>query len=130
MTDAGALMGGDIAVPLTGHLAGLVPGDYRFAFRSNHLWIARRAADDLAITGTVELAEINGSETFVYVNHGGRSFVVQQDGVHGIAMGQSITVFINPCSLFVYATDGRLVAAPSDSGTCSQPSSGDVHGAH
>jgi glycerol transport system ATP-binding protein len=130
VNDDGALMGDDIAVPLTGHLSGLAPGRYRFAFRSNHLWIARRAADDLAIAGTVELAEINGSETFIYVKHGVRSFVVQQDGIHTIAMGQPITVFINPCNLFVYDTDGHLVAAPSDSGTCSQPAFGDKHGAH
>lgn len=126
----GAFMGNDLPVPMSDHLAGLAPGEYRFAFRSNHLWLESRAEADLAITGTVELAEINGSETFIYVNHGGHSFVVQQDGVHAIAMGKPITVFINPCNLFVYGTDGCLVAAPSDSGSCSQPSSGDPHGAH
>ena len=130
VTADGATMGDNIRVPMTGHLTDLAPGDYRFAFRANHLWIESRAPDDLAITGTVELAEINGSETFVYVNHGGSSFVVQQDGVHSIAMGQAITVFINPCSLFVYDTDGGLVAAPSDNGACSPNSPGDAHGAH
>jgi glycerol transport system ATP-binding protein len=37
-----ATMGDGIPIPLTGHLAGLAEGKYRFAFRSNHLWLSRR----------------------------------------------------------------------------------------
>jgi glycerol transport system ATP-binding protein len=107
-----AVMGNDIPIPLTGHLSGLAAGAYRFAFRSNHLWISRQGEGDIAITGKVELAEINGSETFIYVHRGESAFVVQQDGVHPFSMGNQITVFINPMHLFVYDTSGRLVAAP------------------
>ena len=116
VTDGGAVMGDNIPVPLTGHLAGLAKGTYRFAFRSNHLWLSSQTDGDLAITGTVELAEINGSETFVYVHHGKSAFVVQQYGVHPFSMGNEITVFINPKHLFVYDTAGRLVAAPPAAG--------------
>ena len=103
----------DIPVTLTGHLSDLATGAYRFAFRSNHLWLSSQEAGDIAITGKVELAEINGSETFIYVHRGESSFVVQQEGVHPFSMGNDITVFINPKHLFVYDTDGRLVAAPA-----------------
>ncbi|WP_218187929.1 hypothetical protein [Desulfosarcina cetonica] len=130
VADGAAQMGENIPIPLTGHLAGLAPGKYHFAFRANHLWLSRQAADDIEINGIVELAEINGSETFIYVNHGGRSFVVQQDGVHAIGMGQPIAIFVNPCHLFAYAPDGHLVTAPSDNASCSQPATGGVHGAH
>ena len=112
VVDAGrAIMGDGIQLPLAGHLADLAAGRYRFAFRSNHLWLKRREGD-VAITGTVELAEINGSETFIHVHHGGSAFVVQEDGVHPFSMGNPITVFIHPQHLFVYDTEGRLVAAP------------------
>ena len=111
VSDGRAVMGDGIPVPLAGHLAGLAPGRYRFAFRSNHLWLASRDGD-VAITGTVELAEINGSETFIHVHHGQSPFVVQEDGVHPFSMGSAITVFIHPQHLFVYDTEGRLVTAP------------------
>jgi glycerol transport system ATP-binding protein len=101
---------------LTGHLADLADGSYRFAFRSNNLWLSSQTDGDLAISGTVELAEINGSETFIYVHHGKSAFVVQQEGVHHFAMGNEIKVFINPEHLFVYGTAGQLVAAPPAAG--------------
>lgn len=112
-----AVMGDDIQVPLIGHLAGLEAGDYRFAFRSNHVWLSRQKEAEIAIAGKVDLAEINGSETFIYVRHGKNAFVVQQDGVHPFSMGTPITVFIDPTHLFVYDTAGRLMAAPTAAGT-------------
>jgi len=107
-----AVMGDDIRIPTSGQLADLDDGSYRFAFRSNHLWLSHQEKEDIAITGKVELSEINGSETFIYVQHGNTTFVVQQEGIHRFAMGNDITVFINPRHLFVYDTTGRLVAAP------------------
>ncbi len=119
-----AVMGKEIPVPMTGHLADLADGSYRFAFRSNHLWLNRRAEGDIAIAGRVELYEINGSETFVYVTHGTRAIVLQQEGIHPVAMGSPITVFINPQHLYVYDTTGRLVAAPTPAGHVDRPSAG------
>jgi glycerol transport system ATP-binding protein len=121
VADGRAVMGDNIPVPLTGHMANLADGSYRFAFRSNHLWLSSQTDGDLAITGTVELAEINGSETFIYIHHGKSAFVVQQEGVHPFAMGNEITVFINPKHLFVYGTAGQLVAAPPAAEPYNQP---------
>jgi glycerol transport system ATP-binding protein len=125
-----AFMGNDIPIPMTGHLKDLADGSYQFAFRSNHLWLDRQEDSDIAIEGKVELAEINGSETFVYVQHSGSSFVVQQQGVHSVAMGRAITVYINPRNLFVYDPGGELVASPTAAGSGSPLRSGDLHGAH
>ena len=124
VTGEEAIMGEDIAIPLTGHMAGLDAGAYRLAFRSNHLWLSRQRPSDISIHGQVELSEINGSETFVYVDHGGTSVVVQQEGVHHFAMGSPITVYIDPDHLFVYDDGGRLVAAPAAS------QQGEPHGPH
>jgi len=116
VTANGAVLGDDIAVPMTGHLSNLSHGSYRFAFRSNHLWLSKNKESDIPIAGIVELSEINGSETFVYVHHGNSSFVLQQEGIHTFTMGNEITVFINPKHLFVYDTDGQLVASPQTVG--------------
>jgi len=120
VADGRAAMGDNIPIPLNGHLACLADGAYRFAFRSNHLWLSSQGEGDVAISGKVELAEINGSETFVYVHHGKSAFVVQQEGVHPFAMGAPISVFLNPKHLFVYDTAGRLVAAPPAAGVAEQ----------
>jgi glycerol transport system ATP-binding protein len=120
VTDGMAAMGDNIQIPLSGHLAGLADGAYRFAFRSNHLWLSSQGEGDVAISGKVELAEINGSETFVYVHHGKSAFVVQQEGVHPFAMGTPISVFLNPKHLFVYDSAGVLVAAPPAAGISEQ----------
>ena len=121
VADGAAVMGDGIPVSLSGHLAGLTAGAYRFAFRSNHLELDRQGSSDIPITGTVELAEINGSETFIHAHHGNSAFVVQQNGVHPFSMGNEITVYINPKHLFAYDTEGRLVAAPSAARPSVQP---------
>lgn len=116
VTDGEAVMGDGIHVPLSGHLAGLSAGAYRFAFRSHHLSLTSRENDDITIGGRVELAEINGSETFIHIHHGKSAFVIQQNGVHTIPLGDEITVFLNPKHLFVYDIENRLVAAPTPAG--------------
>jgi len=112
--EGGLVLGGTIRVPLGGHLSGLAPGRYRFGVRANHLFVARRGAPDLMVGATVELAEINGSETFIHVSHSGVSWVVQEEGVHRFGLGQPIEVFVDPRHLFVFDSAGALVAAPSD----------------
>ena len=125
-----ALMGDRIPVPLSGHLKDLPDGVYRFAFRSHHLWLSRQETDDIAVEGNVELAEINGSETFVHVQHDDSSFVVQQEGVHPFAMGSPITVYLNAKHLFAYDAEGLLIAAPPAAPSPAQRQPGDAHGAH
>ena len=115
-----SLLGVTVGVAAVVAVAGLADGPYRFAFRSNHLWLSSQGEGDVAISGKVELAEINGSETFVYVHHGKSAFVVQQEGVHPFAMGAPISVFLNPKHLFVYDSAGRLVAAPPAAGIAEQ----------
>jgi glycerol transport system ATP-binding protein len=112
--DGMAVLGGTARVPLTHHLRDLPPGGYRFGVRASHLAIGRGGAEDVAIPGEVELAEISGSETFVHVHHHGISWVVQQEGVHTHALGQAVAIQVSPARLYVFAEDGSLCAAPGE----------------
>jgi glycerol transport system ATP-binding protein len=113
VVDGGAArLGDDVRLPLKYQLARLAPGRYRFGARANHLFIARRSADDVEIAGTVELAEISGSETFIYVRHGDALWVVQELGVHTLGIDQEIRVYVDPRYIFAFDDAGRLVAAP------------------
>ncbi len=107
-----AQLGADIAVPLSGALAELRPGAYRFGVRANHLFVTRQGPEDIGFPATVDLAEINGSETFIHVVHGGGPLVVQEEGVHSLGLGETIEVFVDPRHLYVFDSEQRLVAAP------------------
>jgi len=106
--------GQNIQIPLTGHLKGVAPGDYKIGVRSNHLFLSRRDANDVEFMVRVELSEMNGSETITHVNHNETSLVVLDNGINPHKIGSEISVFINPRSLFLYNSAGSLVASPSN----------------
>ncbi len=106
-------LGQDVAFPLTNHLQSLPAGQYIFGVRSNHLSLKRRSAEDTEIRTKVELAEINGSETFIHFNYDGSRLVVQEDGVHPYRMGKDISIYVNPSSFFVFNEAGVLVTSPA-----------------
>ena len=106
-----------IDFPLTGHLAGLSPGTYKFGIRSHHFNLNRKTDDDVEIRTVVELAEINGSETFVHFHYRNRSLVLQEQGVRSFKVGQEVSVFVRPCDVYVFGEDDRLVKSPSSSAT-------------
>jgi len=108
-----AHLGDIIELPLTGHLQSLPEARYIFGVRSNHLSLKRTGAGDTEIRTKVELAEINGSETFIHVNYDNSRLVIQADGVLTHRMGMEIAIYVNPSSFFVFDEGGALVASPS-----------------
>lgn len=102
-----------IDLPLTGHLQGLTPGVYKFGIRSHHFNLVRKTPADVEIRTVVELAEINGSETFVHFRYRNRSLVLQDLGVRAFKVGEEISVFVRPCDVYVFGEDDHLVKAPT-----------------
>ena len=116
-----AIMGGGINIPLHGNMKGLAEGDYTFGIRSNHFFLSRNGDNDAQIKAKVELAEINGSETFIHFNHADTLLVAQEDGVHPYRIGSEVTLYASPDWLFVFNPEGNLVASPSLDGNKEQP---------
>jgi glycerol transport system ATP-binding protein len=108
-----ACLGENIEFPLTNHLQSLNAAQYIFGVRSNHLSLNRTSVEDTEIRTKVELAEINGSETFIHVNYVNSRLVVQEDGVHPYRIGSEIAIYVNPSNFFVFDEAGVLVAAPA-----------------
>ena len=71
---------------------------------------------DIAVPGRVELAEIAGSDTFVHVDTELGELVAQLTGVHDCPLGDPITLYLRPESLFVFDAEGPLVHAPARPG--------------
>ena len=72
----------------------------------------RQRPNDVALPGTVELAEISGSDTFVHVATSVGEVVAQLTGVHRFALGESITLYVHPAQVHVFDTSGALLVAP------------------
>jgi len=67
---------------------------------------------DLALPGSVELAEISGSDTFVHVDTPVGELVAQLTGVHQFELGSSVTLYLNPAQVYVFDSAGELLVAP------------------
>ena len=107
------LIGEGIQAPLNGEMRRLAEGEYTFGIRSNHFFLAPTGESDTAIQARVELAEINGSETFIHFHHGDARLVAQEDGIYPHRIGSAVTLYVNPRCLFVFDLKGNLVAAPA-----------------
>ena len=99
-------------LPLAEHMRALPPGEYRLGVRANHVGLDATAAGEVGLPATVELAEISGSETFLHVRHHSLVVVAQVAGVHGVELGRTVTLALDPRRLFVFDAAGRLAAAP------------------
>jgi len=108
-----ASIGRGIEVPLEEEMRHLPDGEYTFGIRSNHFFLSRNDAADARLRAKVELAEINGSETFIHFKHGDTRLVVQEDGIHPHRIGSEIILYVSPYCLFVFDPAGNLVASPS-----------------
>ena len=107
-----ARLGENTGFKLTNHLQSLPAGQYTFGVRSNHLSLRRTSTEDTKIRTKVQLAEINGSETFIHANYDNSRLVVQEDGVLPHRMGTEISIYVHPSSFFVFDQAGVLVASP------------------
>ncbi len=87
-------------------------GNLTIGVRSSVLRVTEQA-DDVAIPGVVELAEISGSDTFVHVTTQVGDMVAQLTGVHYFALGDALTLYLNPQHIYVFDSNGDLLIAPA-----------------
>ena len=108
-----AQLGSGVPVPLPGYLKGLAEGDYRLGIRASDCSLRPREGL-VPVPGEVELSEISGSETFVYLRHDGAPFIVQENGVFHHELGAELTFYLDPEKLLAFQPDragGALVAS-------------------
>lgn len=112
-TGSKLMFGAGQSAPATGALAGLADGRYMAGFRPNHLEIGKHAADAVAFDTTLTVTELTGSETFVHLDHHGERWVGLVHGVHDLAIGEALKVYLDPRHVYIFAEDGTLVAPAS-----------------
>jgi len=110
--DGSVTYGGGGKAPANGLYAGLADGPYSVGFRAHQLALANGAAGHHLFPTIVALTEITGSESFVHLKRDGANWVAVLPGVHEFPPGHALEAALDPNDIFVFAPDGRLVAAP------------------
>ena len=107
------LFGDGQAAEAAGAFAGLDDGDYLAGFRPNHLELHKPSASALEFSTRLQVTEITGSETFVHLDHHGDSWVGLIHGVKNLEIGASLSVYLEPTHVYIFAQDGTSVAPAS-----------------
>jgi glycerol transport system ATP-binding protein len=95
---------------MAGVAAELRDGDYTIAIRPHHVTPVSRAETDVALTGTVQVTELSGSESSAHFQLGRDAWVSLAHGVHPYQVGDAHTFYMDPAKCFVFAHNGELVA--------------------
>lgn len=102
---------GDTAnAPAEGAFAALPDGRYTAGFRANHMALNRHSGTAVEFSCTLGVTEITGSETFLHVTHGSDRWVGLVGGVHDLTPGASVSVWLDPSHVYLFAADGTLAA--------------------
>jgi glycerol transport system ATP-binding protein len=97
-------------IPAKGPLAAVPDGDYTVGFRAHHLTFETGGSDEIAISSTVSVAEITGSESYVHLDAGDHRFVALVPGVRRLEPKTPVTAYLNQRRLFLFDAEGRLAA--------------------
>ncbi|MDU9006846.1 ABC transporter ATP-binding protein [Sedimentitalea todarodis] len=96
--------------PAVGNLADLPDGRYTAGFRPNHLEIGQHTANAMQFVTELSVTELTGSETFIHLDHHGERWVGLIHGVHDLALGEALTVWLDPRHVYIFGEDGTLIA--------------------
>jgi glycerol transport system ATP-binding protein len=86
--------------------------EFLLALRPHQLHSEPGGCRNLTLQGTVELAEISGSDTYLHVHTAGGDVVAQWRGIHPVALGSSAHLFLDPREFFGFTADGAALFAP------------------
>jgi len=113
MANGIAQLSDDIRIPLVADQQARIADQrsVQLGLRAHSLRATQREGD-FALTCSVDLAEISGSETFVHLKRGSLSMVAQLPGVHDLSLGSESTMYFQPADLFIFSGDGALIYAP------------------
>ena len=109
----GCRLSPSVSFPLADHMRALAPGDYRVGLRANQIDVAPRSGNLGTLRATVEMAEINGSETYIHARHGDFTLIASLEGVREFALNESVSLHFDPNRLFVFDAAGALAAGPA-----------------
>ena len=112
-TGAQLMFGEGQSAAATGQMLSLPDGQYIAGFRPNHVEIGRQSADALEFQSKLIVTELTGSETFIHLDHHAERWVGVIHGVHDLAIGAPLNVYLDPAHVYIFSEDGGLIAPAS-----------------
>ena len=103
-------LGHGLGWPLSGASLALADGAYTVAIRPNYVSPVRLGGGSVALTGTVQITELSGSESTAHFRLGSDTWVSLAPGVHPYRVGEDHEFFMDPERCFYFAPDGALAA--------------------
>ncbi len=103
------LLGAGQRIPAPAPLHGLADGPYRMGFRADDVTLGALPPGALSVAGTVEVTEINGSESFVHVSTAYGTWVCLMPGVHEVPLGTTVDLHVDTTRAFVFGAGGHRV---------------------
>ncbi|MGI9372892.1 MAG: ABC transporter ATP-binding protein [Hyphomicrobiales bacterium] len=86
----------------------LADGEYTIGVRPHYVSPIKRDGNAVAIEGTVQVAELSGSETVVHFDAYGDSWISLSHGVHPFDAGESATLYVDMTRCFYFRESGEL----------------------
>lgn len=94
------------------HLAFVPDGEYQAGFRASELTIGIEGG--MTEQGEVDVTEVAGSETLIYLSTPTGYTIVQEKGIHRYRSGEKVGITIPPERAFLFDMGGNLVVAPGN----------------
>jgi glycerol transport system ATP-binding protein len=98
-----------VQLPVPQGLESAPDGSYTLGFQPHHLSLAPREASAVSVRATVSVTEITGSESFVHLDFAGHRWVMLEEGIHRLDVGEAVEVFIDTRHMLVFDDAGRRV---------------------
>lgn len=96
-----------VGLPVPAEYEGLPDGPYEIGFQPHHLSLAKSAGVGTALNARVTVTEITGSESFIHLDYAGNRWVMLEEGVHRLAVDETVQVYIDTRHLLVFEPSGR-----------------------
>ena len=101
-----AILGEVVSWNVPQELAALPDGEYKIALRPHHFL---PEGDGVKVNGTVQIAEISGSESIIRVKVNGNVWVSQAPGIHSFEYGEKAQIYFNSDHCMYFGTDDKLI---------------------
>jgi len=102
-----------VEIPVMGDLPALPDADYTITFRPHHLYLQPNSEKAIGVKAKVVVTEITGSESYIHIDVAGLRWVVLAHSIHTFDVEETIEVFLNPDTFYVFDSSDKLVVTPA-----------------
>jgi glycerol transport system ATP-binding protein len=85
---------------------------YGVGVRPHHISLQPSPRHRVAITGTVTVNEISGSESFIHFNYAGQKWVALVAGIQSVGLNENLPLYLDPEKFYLFHANGALAWAP------------------